>query len=182
MERIITPLGHFDLNPLPCHRLHVPPDALTYQFLRIGDFLVAIWSTYLKIQKLNFFFFTFFPSFSPFSKFVDAQMKCSVISSVCRSKYQNRVKIGKVMTKSKISATVKWTDFSAVLWDLSFGPNWAQIGPKLGRTGTVFKTKIRRLLNFLRNFSIFFSDFFAKGLSIISAIKRCLVPFCEICR
>ena len=66
----------------------------------------------LKIQKLNFFFFTFFPSFSLFSKFVDAQMKCSVISSVCRSKYQNRVKIGKVMTKSKISATVKWTDFN----------------------------------------------------------------------
>ena len=41
---------------------------------------------------------------------------------------------------------------------------------------------VRRLSSFLQKFSIFFSDFFAKSLSIISAIKRCLVPFCEICR
>ena len=82
---------------------------------KIGDSNhVAFNSENRKMQKLNFFLFIFSPSFSSFLRSIDAEMKCSVISSVCRSKYQNRVKIGKVMTKSKISATVKWTDFNSL--------------------------------------------------------------------
>ena len=72
--------------------------------------------------------------------------------------------------------------FSAVFPNLSLGPLWARFGPTLGPTGTVSKSKIRRLVNFLRNFSIFFPAFFTECLSIIGAINRCLVPYCAICR
>ena len=41
---------------------------------------------------------------------------------------------------------------------------------------------VRRLSSFLQKFSIFFSDFFAKRLSIISTIDGCLVPYCDISR
>ena len=51
---------------------------------KIGDSRdIYFTSKSLKMRKLKFFFFKFPPSFSLFSKYQDAEMKCSMISSIC---------------------------------------------------------------------------------------------------